>query len=96
MTAERAGRVAAILEEAERLHGEISRRTNGADPEWPSFYAWWLVEWSGLSDELGARPSRSRLVAELVRLDRAHRQEQPREAWSAYYASRLLATDWQD
>ncbi|MGH2466575.1 MAG: hypothetical protein ACRDGL_02435 [Candidatus Limnocylindrales bacterium] len=91
---ERIAQVALILEEAERLHGEISRRTNGADPEWPSFYAWWLVEWSDLPQTLGRRPSRSRLVAALVEVDRLYR-ERPREAaWSTFYAERLLATEW--
>ena len=93
---DRVAEIAALLEEAERLHGEISRRSGGVDPEWPSFYAWWLVEWSSLPEALGGRPSRSRLVAELVRLDRAYRERPPGEAWSRFYAGELLATDWGD
>jgi hypothetical protein len=91
---ERTAQVARILEEAERLHGEISRRTDGDDPEWPAFYAWWLVEWSDLPEALGHRPSRSRLVAELVGLDRQYRERPHDAAWSAFYAARLLAAAW--
>lgn len=91
---ERTAEVAAILEEAERLHGEISRRTAGVDPEWPSFYSWWLVEWSGLPEALGQRPTRSRLTAELVRLDLAYRERARPEPWSRFYAEGLLAIDW--
>ncbi len=90
----RTSRIAAALEEAERLHGDMSRKTGGADPEWPLFYAWYLVEWSDLPNALGAKPSRSRLVYELVGLDREFRAEARQESWSAFYAERLASTDW--
>jgi hypothetical protein len=92
MTESRA--LAAILEEAERIHGEVTRRTDGVDAEWPAFYAWWLIEWSDLPDVLELRPSRSRLVAELIRLDREYRSEAREESWSSYYADGLRAVDW--
>lgn len=83
-----------ILEEAERVHGEVTRRTDGVDAEWPAFYAWWLVEWSALPEVLGLRPSRSRLVAELIRLDREYRSEAREQSWSSYYAEGLSSVDW--
>ncbi len=94
MAIDRAARIAAALEEAERLHGEVSRRTGGVDPDWPLFYAWYLAEWSDLPDALGVSVTKSRLVFELIALDREYRSEPHDEAWSGFYARRLLALDW--
>ena len=91
---ERTARVAAILEEAHRAHAAISARTSGADPEWPMFYAWWLRGWSDLPEALGATPTMSALVHELVRLDRAYRGDPGGVSWSERYALELLAVDW--
>jgi len=91
---DRVRRVAGILEDAERAHAAISRRTGGADAEWPLFYAWWLVTWSDLPDVLGATPTRSRLVFELIRLDRAFRAGSGATPWPEAYAAELLAIDW--
>ncbi len=91
---ERAARVAAILEEAERAHAAISLQTAGVDREWPMFYAWWLREWSALPEILGTTPPLSLLVHELVRLDRIQRGDPGGRPWSERYAEGLLAVDW--
>ena len=95
MPDQRIAQVAAILEEAERLHGEVSRRTNGADPEWPLFYAWYLAAWSDLPQALATTPTRSQLIFELVSLDREYRAEPRQEPWSVFYAERLLGRAWE-
>jgi hypothetical protein len=91
---EKSERIAAILEDAEHAHGAISRLTNGADPEWPLFYSWWLVNWSTLPEVLGATPLRSELVFVLITLDREYRAERPAESWSTYAAQRMALMDW--
>ena len=87
-------RIATILEEAERAHASISRLTNGADPEWPLFYSWWLINWSELPKVVGAAPVRSELIFALMTLDREYRGERPADPWPAYWAQRLASTDW--
>ncbi len=86
--------VAAVLERAEHVHAEVSAERDGADPEWPLFYAWWLLTWSRLTELLGVSPTRSELAFELIAADREYRAEPRSEAWSAFYARRLLAKDW--
>jgi hypothetical protein len=90
----RTRRVAATLEAAERAHAAISQKTGGADPEWPLFYSWWLLEWSDLADELATRPTRSQLIFELMTADREYRAGTPNGSWSEVYAERLVATTW--
>lgn len=91
---ERAAQVAAALQAAEHAHTAISARTGGADPDWPLFYAWWLLEWSELPELLGTTPTRSRLVYELVRLDREQRTVSDDTPWPRRYAEELLTLDW--
>ena len=44
-------RLAALLQEAERAHGEYERELGHRDEDWPSWYARYIVE------QLGAGPS---------------------------------------
>lgn len=89
----RAAMVSELLERAEHVHGIVTAKTGGADREWPLFYAWWLLRWSELPELLDPTPTISELAAELLRLDRDYRQEQPAESWSLVYARRLLGRD---
>ena len=43
---DRADRLAGILERAHEVHAVVAERTDGADPDWALFYAWWLLNWS--------------------------------------------------
>ncbi len=91
---EREAKLAEVLERAEHVHGVVSESRGGADPDWPLFYAWWLLNWSDLSEVLDARPSLSSLAFELMRLDAEFRAGGSSEPWAMYYATRLLANDW--
>jgi hypothetical protein len=84
-------RLAGILERAEQIHGIVTEKTGGADPDWALFYAWWLINWSDLPDVLGARPVLGELTARLVSLDVEYRSASRAEPWSAFYAGALLA-----
>ncbi|HEX8941093.1 MAG TPA: hypothetical protein VF763_13105 [Candidatus Limnocylindrales bacterium] len=90
---DRLARVADVLERAERTHGIVTARTNGADPEWPLFYAWWLLRWSELPELLAPAPAPtiSVLAARLLALDADYRRAAPPEPWSIVYARALLA-----
>jgi hypothetical protein len=82
--------IAAILERAERVHGIVTEKTGGADPDWALFYAWWLVNWSDLPAELGKKPGLTDLAVELVRLDGQYRAGDMTETWPQVYARELL------
>jgi hypothetical protein len=63
-------RVSALLTEVAETHHRVYRIVEGADDDWASWYAQWLIELSELPALLGARPVRSHLIAKLVTLDR--------------------------
>jgi hypothetical protein len=81
--------VAGLLEEAAETHHRVYRITDGADEDWASWYADWLIELSELADLLGARPVRSHLVHCLVQADRDHGAGTADEPWSEFYARQL-------
>jgi hypothetical protein len=69
---ERARRVSELLHEAGEVHHVVYRITDGADDDWASFYADWLIEHSG-DAELGERHAWPRLTRRPnpVQLERA-------------------------
>ena len=79
-----------LLHEAGETHHIVFRITDGADDDWASWYADWLIKHSELPEILGGAPVRSHLVHELVSLDREYTESQPPERWEDYYASRLV------
>jgi hypothetical protein len=82
--------VADLLTEAGETHHQVFRIVQGADDDWASWYAWWLIELSELPALLGIKPVRSELVYLLVSLDKQYAVEDPEEPWQSYYASRLI------
>src|SRR4051794_30236087 len=46
------GRVADLLREVAETHHRVYRKTDGADPDWPIWYAGWLVDLSELPEVL--------------------------------------------
>ena len=82
--------VSALLHEAAETHHVVYRITDGADEDWASWYADWLIRLSELPGMLGRTPVRSELVYLLVTLDKQYTAERPAEPWESYYAQRLL------
>lgn len=87
---ERTQRVSDLLHEAGEVHHVVYRVTDGADDDWASFYADWLIRLSELPELIGTTPVRSELVYTLVQLDKDYSAEQPDEPWEDYYAQRLI------
>ena len=89
---DRARKLSELLHEAGEVHHLVWRKENGDDPDWASWYADWLVTHTELADLLGARPVRSYLTYELVRLDREFTETSPGGTWEDHYARGLLET----
>jgi hypothetical protein len=79
----------ALLQEVAETHHRVYRITDGADDDWASWYADWLLNLSELPEVLGSRPVRSHLVHALVQLDRDYADADPTEAWPDFYARQL-------
>ncbi|TML99540.1 MAG: hypothetical protein E6G10_18770 [Actinobacteria bacterium] len=78
-----------LLHEAAETHHRVYRIVDGADDDWASWYADWLIKLSELPSLLGTTPVRSELVYMLVRLDKEYGEAQPAERWEDFYAARL-------
>jgi hypothetical protein len=88
---ERTRRLSDLLHEAAEVHHAVYRITDGADDDWASFYADWLIDHSELPDALGGPPTRSHLVHELVESERAFAAAPPQTRWEDFYADRIVA-----
>jgi hypothetical protein len=86
---ERTRQISDLLHEAAELHHAVYRITDGADDDWASFYADWLIDHSELPTLLGAAPTRSHLVHELVESERAFTEASPDGRWDEVYAERI-------
>src|ERR1700757_4502694 len=82
--------ISALLYEAGETHHRVFRIVDGADDDWASWYASWLIDLSELPDLLGTKPVRSELVYMLVKLDKDYTAESPNEPWPQYYARGLV------
>ena len=87
---ERLRRVSELLHEAGEVHHVVYRITDGADDDWASFYADWLIDHSELPETLGRTPIRSHLVHELVESERAFDAAKPGARWEDFYADRIV------
>ena len=83
--------ISQLLHEAGEIHHGVYRIVDGADDDWASWYADWLIKLSELPQLLGVTPVRSELVYMLVRLDKEYTQAAPAERWEDFYAARLAA-----
>ena len=77
--------IAELLNEVAETHHRVYRITDGADDDWASWYADWLLNLSELSEVLGMQPVRSHLVHALVQLDRDYTAARAAEPWPEYY-----------
>jgi NAD(P)H-hydrate epimerase len=73
-----------LFVETGHAHHQAFIETNGADPDWPIWYADYLKE--RLSTLLGATFTRSELVYLLVMADKERGLNAPGAKWPRYYA----------
>jgi hypothetical protein len=82
--------IAALLDEVSETHHRVYRITDGADDDWASWYADWLLNLSELPQLLGTKPVRSHLVHALVEADRDHAAAATDDPWTTAYARDLV------
>jgi NAD(P)H-hydrate epimerase len=76
--------LAELFEQAKQAHVQAFQETDGADPEWPLWYADYLLD--PLREILKTDLTKSELVYLLVRVDREQRESAPQADWTEYYA----------
>lgn len=77
-----------LLREAGRVHHQVFIEVNGEDPDWPLWYASYLLE--RFRRRLDPSLTRSELVSELVLAAQDHAQNAPDADWAAHYADFLV------
>jgi len=86
-----AKKISELLHEAGETHHQVYRIVDGADDDWASWYADWLLRLSELPDLLGTTAVRSELVWLLVQLDKDYTAQPQTEPWEDVYARGLEA-----
>ncbi len=74
-----------LFEKTGKAHHQAFIETDGADPEWPSWYTDYLHH--DLSKRLNANFSKSELVYLLVLVEKEREIEAPGSDWLMYYAN---------
>jgi NAD(P)H-hydrate epimerase len=77
-----------LLRESGQAHHQAFLVSNGADDEWPLWYAEYLHE--KLNRLLASKMTKSELVYALVHLNREYKQTAPALDWPDYYAKHFL------
>ncbi len=77
-----------LLRETGRAHHAAFKATDGADPDWPIWYADYLHE--PFNRRLGIDLDRSQLVYCLMDADNEHQARAPDSDWPEYYADQLI------
>jgi hypothetical protein len=88
--ADTVAKISELLHEAGETHHRVYRIVDGADDDWASWYADWLIRLSELPDLLGTTPVRSELVYMLVRLDKEYTEQKHAGPWEDDYARALI------
>ena len=87
-TKNRQQQLEALFNEVITAHHQAFVEVDGADADWPIWYAEFLRD--RLAELLGARFTKSELVYLLVGLDREVQRVAPGANWQTYYARVLL------
>jgi hypothetical protein len=83
-------RVALLFKETGHAHHQAYIATDGADPEWPLWYADYLA--MRLPELLDVRLTKSEIVYLMVLLSKEHPVISPNTDWTQYYAAYIVDT----
>ena len=81
-----------LLERAAKTHHMVWMKQDGDDPEWPIWYATWLIDHSDFIEITGTEITKSELTCRLIDLDkRFNKNPEGKGSWQAYYAEKLVS-----
>ncbi len=83
-------RLAELFRQTAQAHHQAFIETDGADPEWPAWYAAYLS--APLQELLGVRPTQTELADLLVRIESQRAAEGEGGDWPQYYAAWIIKT----
>ncbi len=77
-----------IYQQTAHAHHQAFIEVDGADPEWPSWYAEQLAP--VLNEQLGTQLTKSEVVVLLLELDQEHQARDGEPPWPRFYAEQTL------
>lgn len=77
-----------LMSRAGPAHHEAFIETDGADPEWPLWYARFLR--TAVAEALDRELTESELTYHLVAIEKQRREQSPDAEWQPYYADELI------
>lgn len=77
-----------LFQETGKAHHQAFVELDGADVDWPMWYANYMVDKFGAI--LEATLTRTQIVVLLVELERQQRDQAPGSNWTHYYAKELV------
>ncbi len=80
--------LAALLAETGQAHHKAFEATDGADPDWPIWYADYLKE--RFAKQFGLEFTRSKLIWCLMNADNEHQAREPDADWATFYANEIV------
>lgn len=80
--------IAALLVETGHAHHEAFRATDGADPDWPIWYADHARD--AFAERFGIEFTQSELIYCLMRADIEHQARSPGSDWAEFYAQEIV------
>ena len=80
-----------LLQRAAETHHMVWMKEEGNDPDWPIWYADWLIDHSVFLEILGRSMTKTTLVCMFVDMDKTYTSlDSPDQTWQEYYAERLM------
>lgn len=79
------GQLTALFEQTSKAHHEAFAAVDGADDDWPTWYANYLID--KLPSLLGKSFAKNELVDLLTQLSKDHSQTASGTPWPRYYAN---------
>ena len=77
-----------LFKETGQAHHQAYIETDGYDPEWPIWYAEYLLD--KLPSFIEASLTKSELVYLMVHLNKIQPDEAPEESWASFYARYMI------
>lgn len=80
--------IAAFLKQTAQAHHKAFEATDGADPDWPIWYAEYARD--AFAERFGMEFTLSQLVYCLIKADMEHQARAPDSDWTEFYANEML------
>ena len=79
-----------LLHRASETHHMVWMKEDGDDPDWPMWYANWLIDHTNFVEQIGYSITKSELICRLMECDAEFTSKDRGDMnWEAFYAAKL-------